>query len=71
MRDHASVNRINRYAVIEIRTTRFSKGRSLKRLVDVNQESIALKVLHDKVRVFYGNNDIVPIDIDLSAILAD
>jgi hypothetical protein len=64
MRYLSSVNGINRYAFIEIRTARFPKETFLKGLADINLKSIALEVSHDDVRVFYRDNNVVPIDID-------
>jgi len=66
-----SIYRINRYAHKEIPTARLSKMRIFERLVDVHLKSIALKVSYDNVRVFNRDNNIIPVNIDQSAIIAD
>nr|QDH89673.1 MAG: hypothetical protein H1BulkLitter54937_000002 [Leviviridae sp.] len=69
MRYCSGIHRINRISLIVIRTTRFSEVSFRERLVDVNLKSVLLQVPHDYVRVFYGNDNIVTIDSDLSGIV--
>jgi hypothetical protein len=71
MRDCSGIDRVNRNALIEIRTARFPKVSLRERLADVNLKSVALKVAHDHVRVFYGDNNVVSIDVDLPRITCD
>jgi hypothetical protein len=65
------VDGINRLAFKVVPTARLSKITLRERLADVNLEKKALKGLHDGVRILHGDNDIIPIDVDLSRISCD
>jgi len=71
MRHCSGINRINRFSLIVVRTARFAEVTFLERLADVNLKSIALKIIHNCVRILYRDNNVVPIDIDLATIMLD